>query len=146
MKNVIQVMKLHPDAKPPETANYGDAGLDLRTIEPATLKPGQRALLPTGLAFGIPYGYFGHIRPRSKLASKWGLDVLAGVVDAGYRGQVYVSIINHGLSGVEIKAGDKVAQMIIQETHSDIQVVEVERLNESDRGAKGINDTELRIR
>lgn len=146
MKGVIQVKKLHEDAQPPAKANFGDAGLDLCTIDSANIKPGCRALLSTGLAFGIPYGYFGHIRPRSKLASKWGLDVLAGVVDAGYRGCVYVSIINHGHDDVEIKAGDKVAQMIIQETHSDLPIVEVVELNDSDRGNRGINDTELRLR
>ena len=146
MKATLQIKKLYEHAQVPEAANFGDAGLDLRTRESVTLSPGKRALLGTGLAFGIPYGYFGHIRPRSKLAAKWGLDVLAGVVDAGYAGEVMVSLINLGHDTVEIKAGDKVAQMIIQESHSDLPIAEVDELRESDRGTRGINDSELRLR
>ena len=146
MKATLQVKKLYEHIEIPESANFGDAGLDLRTRESVTLQPGQRALLGTGLAFGIPYGYFGHIRPRSKLAAKWGLDILAGIVDSGYVGEVMVSLINHGKDAVELKAGDKVAQMIIQESHSDLPIVEVEELRESDRGTRGINDSELRLR
>lgn len=146
MKATLQIKKLYDHAKVPEKANFGDAGLDLRTRESVTLQPGQRALLGTGLAFGIPHGFFGHIRPRSKLAAKWGLDILAGIVDSGYAGEVMVSVINHGEDEAEIKAGDKVAQMVIQESHSDLPIVEVSELRETDRGTRGINDSELRLR
>lgn len=142
----IKIKQLHPDAKIPTLSNYGDAGLDLCTIEPADINPGCRALLKTGLAMGLPHRTVGQIWPRSKLAAKYGLDVLAGIVDSSYTGEIMVSIINHGHEKVELKAGDKVAQMVVVEYHSDLPQIVVEELKTTDRGGAGINDSDLRIR
>lgn len=142
----IQVKKLTSDAIIPKISNPGDAGLDLCTTVPALIKPGCRALLPTGLAIALPRGTVGQIWPRSKLAAKYGIDVLAGVVDSGYRGEIMISLINHGHEPVELKPGDKVAQMIVVEYHSDLPTFEVLELQTTERGKKGINDSELRIR
>ena len=143
---MLKIKKLHNDAKVPQRANSGDAGLDLCTIESATISPGCHATLKTGLAFAIPDGMVGLVWPRSKLASKYGLDILAGVVDSGYSGEVMVSVINHGKTEIEIRKGDKIAQMIIQSHYSDQQIIVADDLGATDRGSSGINDSELRIR
>ena len=142
---MLKVKQLHPDAVPMTRSNPSDAGLDLATIEAVTIPPGHRALLHTGWSVAIPLGHGGFIKPRSKLANRYGLDVLAGVVDADYRGEVMVSIINHGLDPVEFKAGDKIAQLVIQPV--DLwQPMVVEELGDTGRGNRGINDSELRLR
>ena len=142
----IQIKKLTLDAVVPSLSNYGDAGLDLCTTVPATINPGCGAVLPTGLAFALPHRTFGQINPRSKLAAKYGGIVGACVVDSGYRGEVMVNLINLGRDVVELKTGDKIAQMVVMEHHSDLPITEVHELKDSDRGAKGINDSELRLR
>lgn len=143
---MIEILKLDRDAKVPSLANPSDAGLDLCTIENAIIPSGTHCTLKTGLAFTLPFGTVGLIWPRSKLASKLGLDVLAGVVDAGYRGEVMVSLVNHGTRDIELMKGDKVAQMIVQSHCSNTPIVEVHLLGDSDRGTKGINDSELRLK
>ncbi len=142
---MFNVKQLHPNAVPMVRNNRGDAGLDLATIEAVTIPPGHRALLHTGWSVAIPHGYGGFVRPRSKLANHYGIDILAGVVDAGYRGEVMVSVINHGLDPVEFKAGDKIAQLVIEPVVLWEPIV-VEQLGESERGNRGINDSELRLR
>lgn len=142
---MFNVKQLDPRAVPMTRSNPDDAGLDLATIEAATIPPGHRALLRTGWAVEIPSGSGGFIKPRSKLANRYGIDVLAGVVDAGYRGEVMVSIINHGLDSVEFKAGDKIAQLVIQPVNL-LQPVIVDELVDTGRGSRGINDSELRLR
>ena len=143
---MININLLHEDAIAPSRGSEESAGLDLHTIESVTIPPGQRALLKTGLAMSMPAGYVGLIWPRSKLAAKMGVDVLAGVVDSDYRGEIMISLLNTGLDPVEIKAGDKVAQMIIQRHHSDMQINIVEDLDETMRGKAGVNSSELRLR
>lgn len=142
----IQIKKLTNDAIMPALSNYGDAGLDLCTTSPAFIPSGGNAVLPTGLAFALPHRTFGQINPRSKLAAKYGIVIGARVVDSGYRGEVMVNLINLGPNPVELKAGDKIAQMVVMEHHSDLPIVEVPELKDSDRGKKGINDSELRLR
>lgn len=142
---MLNVKQLHPDAVPMVRKNPGDAGLDLATIEAVTIPPGHRALLRTGWAVEIPHGYEGCVKPRSKLANHFGVDVLAGVVDAGYRGEVMVSIINHGFDPVEFKPGDKIAQLVINPV-ALLEPVVVDQLGDSERGKRGINDSELRLR
>ena len=142
----IQIKKLTLDAVIPELSNYGDAGLDLCTTIPITIPPGKSAVLPTGIAFALPHRTFGQINPRSKLAAKYGVIVGACVVDSGYRGEVMVNLINLGNDALELRTGDKIAQMVVMEHHSDLPIVEVPELKDSDRGAKGINDSELRLR
>ena len=143
---MININLLHEDAIVPSRGSEESAGLDFHTIESVTIPPGQRALLKTGLAMSMPAGYVGLIWPRSKLAAKMGIDVLAGVVDSDYRGEIMISLLNTGLDPVEIKAGDKVAQMIIQHHRSDMQINVVEDLDETMRGKAGVNSSELRLR
>ena len=143
---MFEYLKTDPLAKDPVKANAADAGYDLAAVEAAILQPGAYCKLRTGLKMAIPVGSAGFVWPRSKLASRYGLDVLAGVVDAGYRGEVMVSLINHGSEPVEIRIGDKIARLVIQPITQGGQPIEVETLPDSDRGVRGINDLELRLR
>ena len=140
--------KLHPDAKPPQRGSDGAGGLDLCSIGTVTLNAGQRCTLPTGISMALPQGTVGLIWPRSKLAAKHGIDVLAGVVDSDYRGEVMVSVINLGHDPFEFRTGDKIAQLIIQPTlaHLIDHAMYVCELPETERGDAGINSTELRLR
>ena len=126
-----------------ETIN--SAGMDLRAYLPdgeLVIKPMQRALVPTGLFMEIPVGYEGQVRPRSGLAIKSGITVLnsPGTIDADYRGEVKVILIN--LSDVDfvIKSGDRIAQLVIAK-HEQMEVVEAETLSETERGAGGFGHT-----
>jgi dUTP pyrophosphatase len=125
-----------------ETAD--SAGLDLRAnlAEPVTLSPGARVLIPTGLRLEIPSGYEGQVRPRSGLALKQGLTVLnsPGTIDADYRGDVGVILVNLSEQDQRIEHGDRVAQLVFAPV-IQAQWVEVETLGESDRGAGGFGST-----
>lgn len=143
---MIKVKKLHTNAVFPKRAHPSDAGMDLCVLfkdsDPKVLilKPGNRALLPTGLAFAIPDGKVGLIWPRSGLAAKHGIDSLAGVIDSSYRGEVHVALINHGQKDFEIHDGDRIAQLIIQDI--DLSgLVEVSELDDTDRGAGGFGSS-----
>lgn len=133
-------VKLSGDAIMPTKSHDYDAGWDLYAIEHATLMPGVHAVLPTGVRMAIPAGFAGLIWPRSGMAAKHGIDTLAGVVDAGYRGEVKVSLINHGHDPVEIKPGDRIAQMIIQLISMD-DMSSVDDLDNTDRGHGGFGST-----
>lgn len=98
----------------PERATKESAGLDIRCTKGFMLKPKEQILIPTGFAWSLPYGTVGMIRPRSGLAVKFGIDVLAGVVDSDYRGEVKVVLINHGTKTFKAKKGDRIAQMVVQ--------------------------------
>lgn len=137
--------KLHPAAQIPTRGSDYAAGLDLCTIETVIIPPGKRALLRTGFAMAIPKGTVALIWPRSKLAAKFGIDRLAGVVDADYRGEVMISLVNHGDDPVELRKGDKVAQMLIQEV-CEAEFEEVTELDDTERGSAGINSADLRLR
>ena len=143
---MININLLHEDAKLPSRGSDESAGLDLHTIESVIIPPKHRALLSTGIAMSMPKGYVGLIWPRSKLAAKMGIDVLAGVVDSDYRGEIMISLLNTGFNSVEIKSGDKVAQMIIQKHYSDMQINIVDDLDNTMRGKAGVNSTEMRLR
>ena len=143
---MININLLHEDAIVPSRGSEESAGLDFHTIESVTIPPGYRALLKTGIAMSMPAGYVGLIWPRSKLAAKMGIDVLAGVVDSDYRGEIMISLLNTGFDPVEIKAGDKVAQMIIQRHYSDMKINIVDDLDKTMRGQAGVNSSEMRLR
>ena len=143
---MIKIKRLTADAKLPSMSNPNDAGLDLHTTVSADIPPMCQATLTTGLAIALPVGTVGLIWPRSKLANKWGLDILGGVVDCDYRGEVMISVINHGHKTIELRAGDKVGQLIIQEHKSGMEIMEVRNLDDTERGTSGINDTELRLK
>ncbi len=129
----IQFKKLNDKAITPSQATPWDAGYDLFTTENYILKPGERKLFATHISIAIPYGYYGRIAPRSWLAYKHGIDVLAGVVDTGYRGDIGIIVINLWQEDFAIKEGDKIAQLIIEKCH-DVTRKEVEELTESERG------------
>ena len=142
----LKIKKLSLDAKLPCLGSKHSAGLDLFIIDSADILPGQRALLHTGIAMSIPDGMVGLIWPRSKLASKKGLAILAGVIDSDYRGEIMVSVLNTSDELIELRSGDKVAQMIIQRHYSDLDIKVVNELEETERGKSGINSNEMRLR
>ena len=111
----MDVRLLHPDARAPERAHPGDAGLDLRTVEAFTLAPGARATVPTGVAVALPPGHAGLVVPRSGLASRHGLSVVngPGLVDPNYRGELRVVLVNLGEEPFAAAVGDRVAQLLV---------------------------------
>ena len=140
----IKVKKLHPQAVVPAYMTEHAAGMDLCTVidAPVILVPGERTLLPTGLAMEIPPGYEGQVRPRSGLALKKGLALVnsPGTIDADYRGEIGVIIINHGHEPVEFLPGDRIAQLIIAPV-TQATIVEKAELNGSVRSSGGFGHT-----
>lgn len=129
----------------PEYETVNSAGMDLRAYLPdgeLFIKPMQRALVPTGLFMEIPVGYEGQVRPRSGLAIKSGITVLnsPGTIDADYRGEVKVILINLSDTDFVIKSGDRIAQLVIAK-HEQPEVVEVQTLSETERGSGGFGHT-----
>jgi dUTP pyrophosphatase len=131
----IKFSKLGPNAKEPFRANPSDAGYDLFSTQYETIQPFHRKLISTGIKVEIPEGFYGRIAPRSGLACKKGIDVMAGVIDSGYRGEIKVLLINLNLEGynfkpsafeamfgsmekLDIKPGDRIAQLIIEKCYS----------------------------
>ena len=140
----VKIKKLHPDAVIPQYMTEHAAGLDLCTVieTPFVLKPGERTLLPTGLAMEIPSGYEGQVRPRSGLALKQGIALVnsPGTIDADYRGEIGIIVINHGQESVEFLPGDRIAQLIIAPV-TQAELVEVTELNDSTRSSGGFGHT-----
>ena len=139
----IALRRLHPDAVVPSYAHPGDAGADLCTTIDVHLAPGERALLPTGLAMALPEGFVALVHPRSGLAARCGLSIVntPGTVDAGYRGEVKVLLINHDRTEtVELSRGDRVAQLVIQRCET-AAFREVAELPDSARGDGGYGST-----
>jgi dUTP pyrophosphatase len=124
----------------PEYGSAAAAGADLKASEDVVLAPGARAAVPTGLHVEIPEGHVGLIWPRSGLAVKHGIDTLAGVVDSDYRGEVRVVLINHGPEPFTIRAGDRVAQMLVQRVERAV-FVRAAAISETARGAGGFGST-----
>lgn len=139
----ILLRKLDPDLPTPGYANPGDAGLDLYARDDATLAPGERAALATGVAIALPAGYAAFVHPRSGLALKKGLTIVnaPGTVDAGYRGEIKVIAMNTDrVDPVTLKRGDRIAQLVIQQV-SIATLVEVETLPGSVRGQRGFGSS-----
>ena len=134
--------RLDPSIELPSYAREGDAGLDLRAAHDATLEPGARELVGTGLALAIPAGFAGLVLPRSGLALGQGVTVLnaPGLVDAGYRGELKVLLVNHGDAPVTVRRGDRIAQLVIQRIER-AEPIEVGELPASERGAGGFGST-----
>ncbi|AKU17080.1 dUTP diphosphatase [Luteipulveratus mongoliensis] len=135
----LQVRRLDPGLPLPTYARPGDAGLDLHAREGVTLAPGHRALVPTGLAVALPEGCAGFVHPRSGLAARHGVTTLngPGTVDAGYRGEIQVNLINHDpRESFTISRGDRIAQLVVQRVEH-VQLVEVDVLPLSVRGDTG---------
>ncbi len=139
----VALVRLDPDLPLPSYARPGDAGADLFTAVDLTLAPGERALAPTGIGVALPEGYVALVHPRSGLALRHGLSVVntPGTVDAGYRGEIKVLLINHDLQeAVTLRRGDRIAQLVIQRVEQANFVV-VDELPESVRGAGGYGST-----
>lgn len=141
--NNLEVVKLRSDATVPSRAHSGDAGLDLCAVEPCELGPGQRAAVSTGLAVAIPVGWAGLVVPRSGLARRHGVTVAnaPGLIDAGYRGELQVLLVNLSDQTHRIEAGDRVAQLVCVQVGSGPARL-VEELPPSDgRGDGGFGST-----
>jgi len=138
----IAAVRLDPALPLPVHARPGDAGLDLYARESASIGRGERRLMPTGLAVAIPPGHAGLILPRSGLAMQKGVTVLnaPGLIDAGYRGEVKVLLVNHGAETVAITRGERIAQLVVQ-TVTAVRLVEADSLPESERGTGGFGST-----
>jgi len=139
----ILVTKLDNDAVIPTYAKPGDAGADLYAISELVLAPGERALVKTGIAIALPNGYVGLVHPRSGLGLKNGISVVntPGTIDAGYRGEIGVVLINHDLhESFQVKKGDRIAQLVIQKVEN-AQFKVVNQLPESERAAGGYGST-----
>jgi dUTP pyrophosphatase len=138
----VLVRRLDPTLGLPVYARPDDAGLDLHAAEATTLEPGGRALVPTGIALAIPPGYAGLVLPRSGLALRHGLSLLntPGLIDAGYRGEIKVLLVNHGEAPVTLERGDRVAQLVVQRVER-VALTPVGTLPESTRGTGGFGST-----
>ncbi|MFD6395804.1 dUTP diphosphatase [Nocardia sp. NPDC060249] len=135
----IPLRRLDPGIPVPTRAHPGDAGVDLCTTEDVIIEPGERVLVGTGIAIALPMGTVGLIHPRSGLAAKAGLSVVntPGTVDAGYRGEIKVCLINHDpRTAVELRRGDRIAQLLVQRVEL-VDFAEVDDLDDTARGTGG---------
>ena len=138
----VKVLRTDPAAQLPVYAHPGDAGMDVRSIENMTLAPGARALVRTGLVLELPPDAEAQVRPRSGLALKYGVTVLntPGTIDAGYRGEVGVILINLGAEPFVVEKGMKIAQLVVAPV-AQAEIVEVSAVDATDRGAGGFGST-----
>lgn len=146
----VRVKVLDSDATIPTRNNLSDAGWDLYALRDYTIEPSNREIIKTGISLQIPDEWVGLIWPRSGMSVKKGADVLAGVIDSGYRGEIMVCIYNTNGQNLEndawpekdivIKKGDRIAQILFQKV-PDVELVVVDELSESDRGKKGIGSS-----
>lgn len=138
---ILKVKRIHPDAKLPAYGHPGDAGMDLFSVVDHDIAPGEVFAVPTGIQTAIPAGHVGLVWDKSGISLK-GVHRLAGVVDAGYRGEIQVVLINLGRETFAVKTGMKVAQMLIQAVAS-VSIEEAGSLDDTSRGAGGFGSTGL---
>jgi dUTP pyrophosphatase len=139
----IPIRRLDADLPLPSYAHPGDAGADLHTTVDVTLAPGERRLVPTGIAIAVPEGYVALVHPRSGLAHRHGLSVVnaPGTIDAGYRGEVQVCLVNlDPTTPITLKRGDRIAQLVVQRFEK-ADFVEVAELESTARGSGGYGST-----
>tara|TARA_R100001129_G_scaffold160557_1_gene125165 strand:- start:280 stop:753 length:474 start_codon:yes stop_codon:yes gene_type:complete len=153
----VNYSQLNKEGKEPFQANESDAGYDLFSTEYVTIEPFQRRLVSTGISIEIPEGFYGRIAPRSGLACKKGIDVMAGVIDSGYRGEIKVLLINLNFEGynlkpnafeamfgsankIDIKPGDRIAQLIIEKCYK-VDWRKMKTLENSERGQGGFGSS-----
>ena len=139
----LPIQRVRPDAVVPSRAYAGDAGVDLAAIERIELGPGERAVVPTGLAVAIPDGYAGFVQPRSGLASRHGITIVntPGLVDSGYRGELMVVLHNTDRDEpFVVEAGMRIAQLVVLPI-PEIELVEVEELPATERGGRGFGSS-----
>ena len=140
---LVDIVRLDPDVPLPGYARPGDAGCDLVTTVDADVPPGERVLLPTGIAVALPEGYAAFVHPRSGLAVNHGVGLVnaPGTIDAGYRGEIKVILVNHDVrETVHLKRLDRIAQLVVQRVEQ-VAWRETEALPESERGAGGHGST-----
>ncbi len=145
MKVKVKVKRIDPELPLPRTENPGDAGVDLYSSIDIVLKPGERAVVPTGLAISLPSGFAAFIQPRSGLAVNHGITIVntPGLIDSGYRGEIKVILLNTDSNqSFQIKKGDKIAQMVVQQI-AEVDWEEVEELDKTQRGTGGFGSTGL---
>lgn len=139
----VEIVRLDKSLPLPKRAHEGDAGVDLYSASDVVIEPGERALVNTGIAISLPLGTVGLIHPRSGLAARSGLSVVntPGTIDAGYRGEIKVCLINHDLrEAITISKGDRIAQLVVQKVEL-FNFAEVDTLTETERGAGGYGST-----
>jgi dUTP pyrophosphatase len=140
----VRIKRLRPDVSLPHYMTSRAAGMDLAAAidEPITLAARERASVGTGIAISLPDGYEAQIRPRSGLAARHGVTLLnsPGTIDADYRGEIRLILINHGSEAVTIRAGDRIAQMIVGPV-ARVDWIEVDELDETERGSGGFGHT-----
>jgi dUTP pyrophosphatase len=139
----LEVLRVREGARVPDRAYAGDAGLDLATCEPVRLGPGERALVPTGIAVAIPEGYAGFVQPRSGLAARHGIALVnsPGLIDSGYRGEIQVVLLNTDREQTfAAEAGERIAQLVVLPL-PELAVREVEELPETERGVRGFGSS-----
>lgn len=144
----VLVSRLDPDVPVPSYAHPGDAGADLVTTSDVTIAPGERALVGTGIAVALPDGFAAFVHPRSGLAHRLGVSIVntPGTIDAGYRGEIKVLLVNHDLREPAVfNRGDRIAQLVVQRVER-ARFHEVERLPGSARGANGYGSTDTAAR
>jgi len=145
MTNQVPVLLVCDEEFAPVYAKAGDAGADLRSVEDLIISNGARALVRTGVRIALPAGYVVLVHPRSGLALKHGITVLnsPGTIDAGYRGEIMVTLFNSGTEDFEIKVGDRIAQLVVQEFF-EARFIRVESLPDSDRSETGYGSSGTR--
>jgi dUTP pyrophosphatase len=138
----ISFQRLDPELPRPEPAHDGDAAFDLTARASVTLEPGERAMIPTGIAVAIPTGYGGLVIPRSGLAARYGISVVngPGLIDSGFRGEIHVIVVNLGSDVYHFERGDRIAQLMIVPALTPI-LQEVDELPSSSRGVGGFGST-----
>lgn len=141
----LRIMRVGDRGEPlplPTYATPGSAGLDLRADEAVTLSPGERRLVPTGIAIQLPEGHEGQVRPRSGLALRLGVGMVnaPGTIDSDYTGEIGVILVNHGTEAVRFERGERIAQLVVAR-YERATVVEVSALDETSRGGGGFGHT-----
>lgn len=137
----FKVQLRHPDAKVPTRADDGCAGYDLSSVENLIILPNTHRMVETGISLQFPKDCYGRIAPRSGLAAKHAVDVLAGVVDSSFRGTLKVILMNNGPNEFIVKSGDRIAQLIFEKIYTPAELEVVTTLDDSTRGEKGFGST-----
>ena len=139
----LEITKVRTEARLPERAYTGDAGLDLAACKPLSLAPGERAVVPTGLAVAIPEGYAGFVQPRSGLAARHGIAIVnaPGLIDSGYRGEIQVVLLNTDREETfTAEPGERIAQLVVLPV-PEVALREVDELSDSERGVRGFGSS-----
>ena len=141
----LPIRRLQTEAVLPLRAYPGDAGLDLASVEPAVIAPGERCTLGTGLAVAIPSGHAGFVQPRSGLAAKHGITIVnaPGLIDSGYRGELRVVLLNTGREPFSVATGDRIAQLVVVPVPA-VQPEPVDQLPDSERAERGFGSSAVR--